>query len=158
MIPETNAWNADPTSPSFLLAEAAALWALTEKAEDVVLLDLRGRSDVCDFFLICTGHTDVQTLAIAETVQKGLAAGGQEPLNVEGLPEGRWVLLDYFDVVIHVFQPETRAYYLLERLWGDAPRLDVPEDHIDDAVVRERHPELAPPPRAADAPEEPDQA
>jgi ribosome-associated protein len=152
-------WNADETSPAFLLAEEAIRCILEKKGEEIVLLDLRERSDFCDFFLICTGHTDVQTTAIARAVQEGLAVRGHEKPRVEGLPEGRWVLLDYFDVIVHIFQPEARRYYLLERLWGDAPRLEVPEDYFADADVRRRHPQsTSPAPSGGTGSEEPETA
>lgn len=152
-------WNADESSPAFLLAEEAVRCILEKKGEAIVLLDLRERSDVCDFFLICTGHTDVQTTAIARAVQEGLEARGHEKPHVEGLPEGRWVLLDYFDVIVHIFQPDTRRYYLLERLWGDAPRLEIPEDYFADVDVQRRHPQSsAPGPAAGTGSEEPETA
>jgi ribosome-associated protein len=142
MKPEQNAWQEAEPSPAFLVAEAAAYWLLTKKAEDVVLLDLRGRSDVCDFFVVCTGLSDIQTRALARAVTTGLEALGQEPLHTEGLREGRWILLDYVDVIVHCFLAEVRQYYLLERFWGDAPRLQVDEEHFWRQEVRERHSEL----------------
>lgn len=142
MSSEPTPWHEQETSPSFLQAEAAAYWALTKKGEDVLLLDLRGRSDVCDFFVICTGNSEVQTKAIAGAVREGMALQGDSLLHVEGASEGRWVLLDYVDVVVHVFIPNTRQYYLLERLWGDAPRLEVSEEYFTADAVRQRHPEL----------------
>lgn len=142
MPPDLPAWQEQEPPPSFLLAEEAAFWALTRKAQDLVALDLRGRSDICDFFLIGTGQADVQTRAIARALQEGLGAHGHELLHAEGLQEGRWVLLDYVDVIVHVQQPAARQYYLLERLWGDAPRLEFPEDYFDQPAVRQRHPAL----------------
>jgi ribosome-associated protein len=139
------AWDEQEISPAFLLAEAAAYWTLTKKGDEVVVLDLRGRSDVCDFFVICTGNSDVQARAIASAVREGLAQGGCDLTHVEGLPEARWVLLDYVEVVVHVFQPEVRQYYLLERLWGDAPRLEIPVDYFAASAIRDRHPELSVP-------------
>ena len=141
MNSKTNPWHACETSPSFLLAETAAYWILTKKGTDIIVLDLRGRSDVCDFFLIASGQTDVQAKAIAGAVRAGMATG-HDLLHVEGLPEARWVLLDYVDVVVHIFQPEARQYYLLERLWGDAPRLEIGEEYYTLDHVRQRHAEL----------------
>jgi len=138
-----NQASAAATPPGFLLAESAAWWALAKKAEDVVILDLRGRSDVCDFFVIATGAVEVQVRAICESVRQGLAKRGERPHHEEGLETCRWALLDFVDVVVHVFQPEARRYYLLERLWGDAPRHEIAPDHFAEAAVRERHPELA---------------
>jgi ribosome-associated protein len=147
----------DPHS-SFQLAERAAYWTLIKKSEDVLLLDLRARSDVCDFFVICTGRSDMQVRAIAKAIREGLADEGLTPLHVEGLRESRWVLLDYVDVVVHVFLPEARQYYLLERLWGDAPRIEIDDAYFGTDEVRGRHPELtglfsgdqSPPPTPSD--------
>jgi ribosome-associated protein len=99
----------------------AAESALERKAEDVVALDLRGVSSATDFFLLATGHSDIQVRAIAEHIMESLAAQGVKPLHVEGLDRARWVLLDFVDCVIHVFHPQAREFYQLERLWGDAP-------------------------------------
>jgi len=99
----------------------AAESALERKAEDVVALDLRGVSSATDFFLLATGHSDIQVRAIAEHIMEELAARGIRPLHVEGLDRARWVLLDFVDFVVHVFHPQARDFYQLERLWGDAP-------------------------------------
>jgi len=147
-----SSWHELETEPAFLLAEAAAHWILTKKGEDVLVLDLRGRSDVCDFFVIGSGNSDIQVKAIGSAVRDGLLENGQKPLHVEGQNEARWVLLDYVDVVIHVFQPEARQYYLLERLWGDAPQLALNEDYFADAEVQARHPELSATGRNVDLP------
>ncbi len=135
-------WHLTETSPSFHLAEEAAFWALAKKATDILLLDLRGRSDVCDFFLICTGQADVQVKAIASAVRVGLERHGHRLLHSEGLAEARWALLDYVDLVVHIFLPEIRAYYLLERLWGDAPRVAVDETYFTIPPVHQRHSDL----------------
>lgn len=142
MNPESAAWHISESSSAFLLAEEAAYWILTKKGSDLVLLDLRGKSDVCDFFLICTGQADAQVRAIAGAVQDGLVQGGHKLLHAEGLAEGRWALLDYVDVVVHIFQPETRGYYLLEKLWGDTPRLEIDEAYFHVPAVQSRHPDL----------------
>jgi ribosome-associated protein len=99
----------------------AADSALERKATDVVALDLRGVSSATDFFLIATGTSDIQVRAIAEHLVETLDAEGVKPLHVEGLDRARWVLLDFVDFVIHVFHPQAREFYQLERLWGDAP-------------------------------------
>ena len=91
------------------------------KALEVTLLDLRGISSATDWFLIATGTSDTHVRAIADSVTDELKKEGIRPLNVEGEREGRWVLVDYFDFVVHVFHPTARAFYQLERLWGDAP-------------------------------------
>jgi ribosome-associated protein len=97
--------------------------ALDVKAEDVVALDLRELSSFADAFVVCTGRSDRQVRAIAEAIEKAAKAAGVPPLGVEGQTEGRWVLIDLDDVIVHVFQPEARAYYDIERLWSDAPRI-----------------------------------
>ena len=98
------------------------------KAVNVVLLDLRGVSSATDWFVIAGGTSDTHVSAIADNVIDGLKKQGVRPLNVEGQREGRWVLIDYFDFVVHVFHPAAREFYQLERLWGDAPTyvLEVP--------------------------------
>lgn len=111
-----------PRLPSRDLAEAAATLALDRKAADVVILDLREISSVTDYFVLCTGRSDVHVRAIVERIEAGLAEMGERPLAREGVAHGSWALLDYGDVVAHVFQPDTRAFYDLERLWGRAPR------------------------------------
>jgi ribosome-associated protein len=91
------------------------------KGLDVTLLDLRGISSATDWFVIATGTSDTHVGALADNVVDGLKQHGVRPLNVEGEREGRWVLIDYFDFVVHVFHPAAREFYQLERLWGDAP-------------------------------------
>lgn len=118
------------------LAKVAAAAADEKKATDILLLDLEGQSDVCDYFLICTAANahlmDAVVDFIQEKVQKNT---GYKPLSVEGRARSTWVLLDYGSVVVHVFQPESRDYYRLERLWGEAPR--VPLD-LEGAAPLER--------------------
>jgi len=101
--------------------------ALERKAHDVTVLDLRGISSATDFFVVASGTSDVQVKAIAEHVLDELRKEGERADHVEGLTGGRWVLLDYIDLVVHVFHPQARAFYQLENLWGDAPRWDAPE-------------------------------
>ncbi|MCZ6633078.1 MAG: ribosome silencing factor [bacterium] len=91
------------------------------KAEDVVLIDLRGIADFVDYFLICTGTSGVHVKALANAVVEGLKAEDIRPWQVEGYESRKWILIDYVDVVIHIFLPDTRTFYRLERLWGDAP-------------------------------------
>ncbi len=108
-------------SPQELAREAANL-ALEKKAEDVVILDLRRFSLDCDFFLIASGTSDPHVRAIAEWVEDELQRRcGERPWHREGMSAARWILLDYVDVVVHVFLDEVRENYMLERLWGDAP-------------------------------------
>ncbi len=91
-----------------------------------MVLDLRGLSDVADFFLICHGNSERQTAAIAEAIEERLWLElRRRPSHVEGLRGAEWVLLDYVDLVVHVFVEARRRFYRLERLWGDAPVLDL---------------------------------
>src|SRR5256884_4414111 len=91
------------------------------KALDPVVLDLRGLCAATDYFVIVSGTSDAHVRGMAEHLVTALAPAGLEPHHVEGLAQGRWVLLDYVDFVVHVFHPELRDFYQLERLWGDAP-------------------------------------
>jgi ribosome-associated protein len=93
------------------------------KAVDAVVLDLRGLSSATDYFVIASGTSDAHVRGMAEHLLSTLAPQGIAPHHVEGLTQGRWVLLDYVDFVVHVFHPQLRAFYQLERLWGDAPVL-----------------------------------
>lgn len=129
-------------SPAFALAERCAWHLLEKKLDDVIVLDLRGSSDVCDFFLIASGGADTQVRAAARHAHDELAAAGHHAHSVEGMAEGRWVLLDFFDVVVHVFHQRAREYFQLERLWGDAPRLDLAPGWFGAADVAARHPDL----------------
>lgn len=97
-------------------------FAEDRKAVDVVSLDLRGIIGYTDYFVICSGRTARQTKAIHDAIYEGMKAEHQViPRRVEGLPGGQWILMDYLDVVVHVFTPQTREYYRLEQLWGEAP-------------------------------------
>jgi len=102
----------------------AARAAVDKKAFQIVGLQISALSSYADGLLICSGGSDRQVAAIADEVQRQLAQEGRRPLHVEGERRAEWVLMDYGDVVIHVFTEERRAYYGLEGLWGDAPRLD----------------------------------
>jgi ribosome-associated protein len=95
------------------------------KAEDLVALDVSELSSFADVFVVCSGRSDRQVRAIADSVEAATKAAGEPPLGVEGYGEGRWVLIDLDDVIVHVFTPETRERYDIERLWSDAPRLPV---------------------------------
>jgi len=107
------------------LADAIAAYAADKKAIDIVALDLRAVAGYTDYFVICSGNTDRQTKAIHDGINQGLKKADRVlPRRVEGLSEARWILMDYLDVVVHVFTPETRDFYRLESLWGDVPRRD----------------------------------
>ncbi len=95
------------------------------KAQEVVVLDLRSLCDATDFFIIASGTSDTHVRSVAERVIETLKREGRRPHHVEGLTQGRWVLLDFVDFVIHVFHPTLRQFYQLERLWADAPLLDL---------------------------------
>lgn len=96
-------------------------FALDKKAFDIVLLDLRKVTPVTDFFIVCSGSTNVQVKAIADAILENCKKSGIDVYQVEGYESLRWVLIDFVDMVVHIFQPEVRDYYQLERLWGDAP-------------------------------------
>lgn len=112
------------------LLRAAAAAAVGKKAIDPVALDLRSVAGVADYFLICSGSSEVQVKAIAEAVEEKLSEQSVRAWHIEGMEGRRWVLLDYVEFVVHVFHEKTREYYLLERLWGDASRVDL---GLDDA-------------------------
>ena len=107
------------------LVRVAAHAALEKKAIDLVVLDLQGLSSVADFFLVCGARSTPQADTIADAVRGALRTEGVRPRHNEGSAESGWLLLDYGDVVVHVFLEETRGFYSLERLWGDAPLVSV---------------------------------
>ena len=90
------------------------------KAEDIAAIDLQGKSDIADFMLIATGRSQRQVMALAQRLTEGLKEAGCKNVSVEGMRHGEWVLIDAGDVVVHLFRPETRAYYNLEKMWGEA--------------------------------------
>lgn len=108
-------------SYSHLLARELAELALTKIATDVKILDLRNLTTITDFFVICTAHSDTQVKAVADAIMEGAKKAGERPWHKEGLMQKSWVLLDYVDVVVHIFLKDTREFYSLEKLWGDAP-------------------------------------
>jgi ribosome-associated protein len=100
--------------------------ALDKKAEDLVVLDLRNISDVTDYFVICHATSDRQAMTIADHIEERLARDLRvKPSSIEGRRRGEWILMDYIDFVVHVFLAEKREFYRLERLWGDAPEIDL---------------------------------
>jgi ribosome-associated protein len=105
------------------LAGLVVAQAADKKAIDIVELDLRGILGYTDFFVVCSGNTDRQTKAIHDGIHLGLKKDhGLLPRRVEGLNEARWILMDYLDVIVHIFTPDARSFYRLEQLWGEAPR------------------------------------
>jgi ribosome-associated protein len=97
-----------------------------KKASDIAVLDLRKAAGFTDYFVIASGSNPRQIRAIADSVMAALAEEGVKPAHVEGYDRSEWVLLDYFDFIVHIFAPETRLFYGLERLWGNAERVEVP--------------------------------
>jgi ribosome-associated protein len=106
-------------------AQRAARAALDKKAIDLIVLNVQGLSSVADYFLVCSGRSTPHVKAISDAIREELRDEGARPLHAEGQAESGWLLLDYGDVLMHVFSEDTRAYYALERLWGDAPTLGV---------------------------------
>ena len=136
------------------LAITIAAHAADRKAIDIVSLDLRQVAGYTDFFVICSGNTDRQTKAIHDAVHKGLKdEHGLLPRRVEGASEARWILMDYLDVVVHVFTPDTRDFYRLEALWGEVPRREFDPEEPAGRALRGLGGELSARPlrRATDA-------
>ena len=105
--------------------ESAVRAAEDKKALELTVLDLRRAAGFTDYFVICSGANARQVRAIAEAVIESLQREGAKPAHVEGYDRSEWILLDYFDFIVHVFAPETRMFYGLERLWGSAERVEV---------------------------------
>jgi ribosome-associated protein len=114
----------DSKEKSVFCAQAA----LEKKAFDITILELKKASSLTDYFLICSGRSDRQVQAIAQSIEEKMGKKGMRPLGEEGMREGRWVLMDYDDVVIHIFYDQVRRYYDLEGLWIEAPRINPPEE------------------------------
>jgi ribosome-associated protein len=106
-------------------AQLCAGAADSKKAFEILVLDLSKLTSICDYFVICSGSNSTQVGAIAEGIGHDLAKAGVHPSHVEGATGANWVLMDYGDVVVHVFEEQTRTYYSLEKLWGEAPRVAV---------------------------------
>ena len=102
--------------------------ALDKKAADLVVLDLRETPAFTDFFVLCSGQTQRQVRAIADAVEEALRAARVRPAHVEGYDRAEWILMDFFTFIVHVFTPQTREFYSLERLWGDAERIEISDD------------------------------
>jgi len=114
--------------PGIELARKAARAAIEKKAENVVILDVRGLSSFTDFFIIMSGRSTRHVQGLAQAVDVALRHKNVKEGSAEGLNEGHWVLLDYNDVVVHIFYSDDRAFYDLEGLWHDAPRVEIPEE------------------------------
>lgn len=109
------------------LARTAGRLALSKKGFDVKILKLKSISSICDYFVIASGDADIHVRAIANAIEEELRELGVKPMHREGHSSGKWILLDYIDVVIHIFHDTTRQFYALEKLWGDAPTEELTE-------------------------------
>ncbi len=110
------------------LARAISSLALSKKAQQIRILDMRGLTDITDFFIICSGSSDLHIKAIADAIMEGTKKLETRAWHVEGYKALSWVLLDYINVVAHIFRPETREKYALEKLWGDAPVQEIEDE------------------------------
>lgn len=136
--------------PARVLARHAVDALLDKKGLAVRVLDVRGVSGVADYFVLATGESELQVRAMVDAVREHVQdETGERPWHVEGTDHHQWVVLDYVDLVVHVFMPERRAFYGLERLWGDAPAEDVPDTGAGDTVALLR--DDAPEPKAGGA-------
>lgn len=101
--------------------------ALEKKAIDLVVVEVGALTSIADYLIICTGRSDRQVQSIAQAIENALEDHGTRPISIEGMRRGQWVLLDYGDIIVHVFYQPVRAFYDLERLWEHAPRVPLPE-------------------------------
>jgi len=106
---------------------AIARAAFDKKAKGIVILDMKRPLQICDYFIIASGNSTRQVKAISDNIEEKTRQKGITPLHIEGYSEGTWVLLDYYDIVAHIFIQDTRDFYNLERLWADAPKIDFNE-------------------------------
>ena len=112
-------------------------FALEKKAYDLVLMEVRELTSVADYFIICSGRSDRQVQSIAQGIEENLRGMGIRPHSVEGAARGQWVLMDFSDVIVHIFYQPVREFYDLEGLWGDAPRPELPEPYA--TLVKQFH-------------------
>lgn len=124
--PRTKRTTRTPRLPSQLKTAIEA--ASSRKATGAIVLDLRKTGAFTDYFLICTGSNPRQVQAIADAIEQALKMVKVRPTHVEGYDRAEWVLLDYFDFIVHVFSPGARQFYGLERLWGEAARIEIPDE------------------------------
>jgi len=117
-------------------ALSCARAAIDKKAENIKVLNLTELSSFTDYFVICSGTSDRQVQAIADSVEYAMSSAGFDIISAEGYSEGRWVLMDFGDIVIHIFQDALREYYDLESLWADAPRVKIPPEYYGPAASR----------------------
>jgi ribosome-associated protein len=104
-------------------------FALEKKARDLVVMEVRDVTSIGDYFIICSGSSDRQVQSIAQGIEENLSEAGHPPLSVEGVHRGHWVLMDFSDVIVHIFYEPIREFYDLEGLWGHAPRVELPEPY-----------------------------
>ena len=121
------------------LAEHICHLILEKKGNNVLIQDLRGISSAADFFVICTTDSDVQSKAITDHIKDQLIYQSIKPWHIEGLRAKSWILLDFIDVVVHIFTSESRDYYGLERLWGDAKMIEIKDDNDSAGIRKEKH-------------------
>lgn len=133
-------------------AKKAARIAHENRAKDVLLLDLRQATPLLDFFVIATANSRRLSHAIATEIDSEMKKIGERKLGLEGSEEGRWILIDYGDFVVHLFSPEDRAYYALEDIWGDAPRLEWGGEETRPRPATETGPREEPPATSATGP------
>ena len=124
-----------PSIPDPILQQAVEA-AQEKKAQDPVLLDLRGLSDVTDYFLICHGTSTRQVQSISNSIEEVLRSLKRRPKHIEGYTVGEWILMDYLDLIVHIFVEEKRGFYALEKLWGDAPRLEMDQEPGGEETAR----------------------
>ncbi len=125
-----------PVDPSQRKALECARAAIEKKAENVKILELTELSGFTDYFVICSGMSDRQVQAISNSIETEMDKEGHEMISLEGQSDGRWVLMDFGDVVVHIFLDALREYYDLENLWADAPRLKIPSEFYGPAASR----------------------
>ena len=109
------------------IVDCSVEFLLSKRGEEILIMDLEGLTDMSDYFVLCTGNSDTQVKALADAVMEGMKRSGNRPWHVEGYDARRWILIDFVDVVVHIFLRDVRAFYALERLWGDA-KLEWVED------------------------------
>ncbi|TAJ75244.1 ribosome silencing factor [bacterium] len=117
-------------------------FALEKKAYDLILMEVREVTSIADYFIICSGRSDRQVQSIAQGIEENLGAMEMPPLSVEGISRGQWVLMDFSDVIVHIFYQPVREFYDLEGLWGHAPRVELPEPYstlVNQFRIRNEH-------------------
>jgi ribosome-associated protein len=112
-------------------------FALEKKAYDLVLMEVRALTSIADYFIVCSGRSDRQAQSIAQGIEENMRGMGVRPQSVEGSARGQWILIDFSDVIVHVFYQPVREFYDLEGLWIDAPRVELPEPYA--SMVQEFH-------------------